>query len=157
MTEENFYKATAQRPMGNRVIDALVVKIDLPLFIKLLKDEKAWQESDRNAITVLKTSTMTILLIALHKGAKMPDHSVPGMSSVQVVKGVMKLKTKNLTSELNAGQILVLHSDMVHSINAIEETFFLLTISTSREKNEDSTMKAKKSSAESASLYKEIF
>ena len=69
--DEKFNKATTQRPQGNRVMDAPLVTIDLRSFTKQIRDEKAWKESDRNAITVFKTDGMRIVLIALHKDAEM--------------------------------------------------------------------------------------
>ena len=42
-------------------MDAALVTIDLRNFIKQIKEEKAWNESDRNAITVFKTTSQPSL------------------------------------------------------------------------------------------------
>ena len=52
--EEKYNESTLQRPEGDRAVDAPLVDIDLPMFIKQIKEETTWKESDRNAITVLK-------------------------------------------------------------------------------------------------------
>ncbi|WP_301934299.1 hypothetical protein [Ferruginibacter sp.] len=52
--DEKFNDATKQRPQGERIMDASLVTIDLHNFIKQIREEKAWKDSDRNAITVLK-------------------------------------------------------------------------------------------------------
>ncbi len=59
--DEKFNDATKQRPQGERIMDAALVTIDLRNFIKQIREEKAWKESDRNAITVFKTTSQPSL------------------------------------------------------------------------------------------------
>ena len=54
MMQEKSNEATSHRPEGDRIIDATLVSINLPLFIEQIKTEKAWKDKDRNAITSLK-------------------------------------------------------------------------------------------------------
>ena len=131
--EEKFNEATQQRPEGDRAMDATLVTIDLPLFIKRIKQESTWKDSDRNAITVFKTNGMRLVLIALHAGAEMKTHTADGIISVQVIDGRMKFNADNRSVELNAGQILALHKGIPHSVLAIKETIFLLTLTTTLE------------------------
>lgn len=128
--QEKFNEATARRPQGDRVIDATLVSINLPLFIEQIRTEKPWKDSDRNAITVFKTNGLCILLIALHKGAEMTKHTAGGMISVQVLEGRIKFATDEQSVELNKGQMLALHEGIPHSVLAMEETIFLLTLTT---------------------------
>jgi quercetin dioxygenase-like cupin family protein len=122
--------ATEQRPMGDRIIDAKQVTIDLTFFIKQIREEKKWKETDRNAITVFKTNGMRIVLIALHKGAEMTRHSADGLISIQVLKGRMQFKTEDECVELGKGQMLALHKAIPHSVLAKKKTIFLLTLTT---------------------------
>ena len=62
-------ESTDLRPEGARLMDAPLVSMDIPEFIKLIKTEATWQNSDRNAMTVYKTNGMRIVLIALHENA----------------------------------------------------------------------------------------
>ncbi len=128
--EEKFNEATTQRPQGDRVLDAQQVTIDLPSFIKQIRNEQAWKDSDRNAITVFKTNGMRIVLIALHKGAQMIKHTAEGMISVQVLEGQMQFNTDERSVDLGKGQMLALHTGIPHSLLAREETVFLLTLTT---------------------------
>ncbi|WP_301922660.1 cupin domain-containing protein [Ferruginibacter sp.] len=127
--EEKFNEATPQRTQGH-LLDAPLVSINIPVFIEQLKQEAAWKESDRNTITVFKTNGMRIVLIALHKGAEMATHTANGIISVQVLEGQMKFTADPQTVVLNKGQMLTLHALIPHSVLAIEETVFLLTLST---------------------------
>ena len=130
---EKFNEATKQRPQGERTLDASLVTIDLNYFTKQIRDEKAWKDSDRNAITVFKTNGMRIVLIALHKNAEMAEHTADGMISVQVLEGQMLFTTEEQSVELGKGEMLALHENVPHSVLAKEETVFLLTLTTTLE------------------------
>ena len=125
-----FNEATTQRPHGDRIMDAPLVTIDLRSFTKQIKDEKAWKDTDRNAITVFKTDGMRIVLIALHKDAEMSTHTADGMISVQVLEGQILFTTEEQSVELGQGEMLALHENVPHSVLAKEETIFLLTLTT---------------------------
>ena len=129
--EIKYNEATPQRPEGDRSLDAALIAIDLPVFVKQIKEEPTWKESDRNAITVFKTNGLRIVLIALHKGAEMPTHTADGIISVQVLEGQMQFNTEWRSVELSNGQMLALHERIPHSVLALKETIFLLTLTTS--------------------------
>ena len=129
--EIKYNEATPQRPEGDRSLDAALIAIDLPVFVKQIKEESTWKESDRNAITVFKTNGLRIVLVALHKGAEMPTHTADGIISVQVLEGQMQFNTEWRSVELSNGQMLALHERIPHSVLALKETIFLLTLTTS--------------------------
>lgn len=130
ITEEKSNEATPQRPEGDRPLDAPMVGMNLPLLIAQIKQEQAWQKSDRNAITIFKTEGMRIVLIGLHAGAEMKTHAAPGIISVQVLEGHIKFHTEEQVAELAEGQMLALHAGIPHSVLAIKESTFLLTLAT---------------------------
>lgn len=121
-----YNEATLQRPKGDRPLNLQLLLIDLPSLKKQIKEEKQWKNSDRNAITVYKTDSMTIVLVALHEDAEMS--TAEGIVSVHVLEGSIKLKTEEEALELGKDQVTVLHSDAAHSLLAIEESTFLLTV-----------------------------
>lgn len=131
--EKKFNEATVQRPEGDRTMDATLVSIDLNFFIKQIRTEKSWKESDRNAITVYKTNGMRIVLIALHKGAEMVKHKAEGIISLQVLEGLINFITDEQQVELGKEQMLALRKGIPHSVEAKEETIFLLTLTTTLE------------------------
>jgi quercetin dioxygenase-like cupin family protein len=131
--EEKFNESTPQRPDGERMMDALMVTIDLPAFMQQIKQEATWNDSDRNAITVYKTNGMRIVLIALHAGAEMVKHTANGITSLQVIEGKIKFSTDERVVALSKGQILALHKHIPHSVIAEEESVFLLTLTTTLE------------------------
>lgn len=132
--EEKSNESTSQRPDGDRLIDATLVSIDLPSFIRQIKDESSWKDGKRNAITVFKTNGLRIVLIALHEGTEMARHIAEGIISVQVLEGRIQFNTDEQSVELASGQMLALHERVPHSVLAMKETIFLLTLTTTSAK-----------------------
>jgi len=129
--EIKFNDATKQRPDGERIIDAPLVAFDLMSSIQQIRNEPAWKNGERNALTVFKTNGLRILLVGLHEHAEMSKHKAEGLISVQVLEGRMEFNTDESSVELKAGQMLALHAGIPHSVIAKEETIFLLTLRTS--------------------------
>ena len=126
--EEKFNESTSQRPEGSRMIDAPLVNIDLPLLMAQIKEETSWKDGKRNAITVFKTNDLRIVLIALHEGSEMARHIADGIISVQVLEGRIQFITDEKSVELDKGQMLALHERIPHSVKALAESMFLLTL-----------------------------
>ena len=119
--------ATLNRPEGDRVIDALYVFIDLPDFMRQLKEEPAWGKNDRNGITVFKTDNLTIVLTILHDKAVIKDNSIEGLVTLQVIEGMLRVSTIDGDIELKEKQLISLHSNEPHSIEALSDCAFLLS------------------------------
>ncbi len=126
--ENTIIEATYNRPEGEREIDSPVLLIDIPDLIEQLKDENAWKDNDRNAITVFKTDKMRIVLVALHKNAKMKTERPENIFSLQVLKGKVKVTTDFSSTEVEREMILALHEQVQYSITALKKSIFLLTI-----------------------------
>lgn len=126
--EIKYNESTELRPEGGRLIDAPIVSIDIPGYIKQIKSEPSWEKNDRNAMTVYKTEGMRIVLVALHKDAVLARHTANGILSVQVLEGKINFITDVKSVELEKGQMVALHKDEPHSVTAIKESVFMLTL-----------------------------
>lgn len=121
-------ESTELRSEGARLLDAPLVSIDIAEFINQIKSETTWQTSDRNAITVFKTDGMRIVLIAMHKNAILKEHSTDGIISVQVLEGEINFSTNTQSKFLGKNDMIALHEGLPHSIEAVKESVFLLTL-----------------------------
>ncbi len=126
--QEKYNEATINRPEGDRPVDAPVVLIDIPDFIEQIKDERAWDKNDRNAITVFKSDKMRIVLVALHKNAEMQTEHPKNIFSIQLIKGKIRLYTNEKSVEMNKEQLLVLHENIPYKVEAVKKSIFLLTV-----------------------------
>ena len=126
--QEKHNEATINRPEGDRPVNAPVVLIDIPDFIKQIKDEKAWDKNDRNAITVFKADKMRIVLVAMHKDAEMHTEHPKNIFSIQVIKGKIKLHTSEKSFEVEKEKLFVLHENIPYKVEAVKKSIFLLTV-----------------------------
>jgi len=132
--ENKYNDSTPQRPDGERILNGDLVQMDINKFILQIKDESTWLESDRNSMTIFKSDILTIVLLGLHKDAEMKTHQANGVISVQVLEGRINFTTEEKTFSLEKGQMIALHENIPHSVMALEETFFLLTIIMTKQK-----------------------
>ncbi len=123
-------EATPQRPEGERMLNATLVTMDLHQFMEQVKNESTWKESDRNSITVYKGESMRIVLIGLHEGAELKTHTANALISVQVLEGNIQFTAEENTVDLQKGQMIALQKQVPHSVKAVAESFFLLTMAT---------------------------
>lgn len=126
--EERMNEATRNRPEGDRIIDAAMVEIALNQYMNQLKSEEAWLNSQRNAITLFKTDAMRIVMIGLHAGGSLPEHKAEGIISLQVLKGHIRFIVGEDEKKLVEGHMLTLHEKIPHTVVAVEESVFLLTM-----------------------------
>ncbi len=126
--ENKSNEATALRPEGKRQLNARLVEIDLNKFIAELKQETTWADTDHNSITVFKSDTTTIVLIGLHENAELKEHTAIGNISVQVLDGKINFLAEEKIFSLAKGQMITLEANVPHSVTALKESFFLLTM-----------------------------
>lgn len=126
--KEKSNDATPQRPEGERILNAPLVEMDVPAFIDQIKNETTWADSDRNSITIFKSEVMTIVLIGLHENAELKPHKANGTLSVQVLEGKIEFSTEHQSIEIEKGQMIALQENLMHSVKASTDSFFLLTL-----------------------------
>lgn len=126
--ENKANEATALRPEGDRTLDAPFVEMDLNNFIGQIKDEITWATTDHNSITIFKSDNTTIVLIGMHQNAELKKHKAYGNIHVQVLEGKINFSTEQQTVSLQKGQMIALKADIPHSVQALEDSFFLLTV-----------------------------
>lgn len=126
--ENKSTEATPLRPEGERTLSARLVEIDLNKFINKIKQETTWAETDHNSITIFKSASTTMVIIGMHKNAQLKEHKAAGNISVQVLHGEINFFAEQQTLSLGTGNMITLEANIPHSVTALEESFFLLTV-----------------------------
>jgi len=126
--ENKSNEATALRPEGDRILDAPLVEMDLNNFTAQIKDEITWTTTDHNSITIFKSDNTTVVLIGVHQNAELKRHKAYGNIHVQVLEGKINFCTEQQTVSMEKGQMIALKADIPHSVLALEDSFFLLTV-----------------------------
>lgn len=126
--ENKSNEAAPQRPDGERLLNAPLVEMNLEEVIKQIKSEPTWADSDRNSVTLFKSETMRIVLIGLHENAELKPHKANGVINVQVLQGKIEFTAGQQNTHLERGQMVALQDNITHSVRALTESFFLLTL-----------------------------
>ena len=79
--------ATYNRPEGSRLLNAPLVRTDIAERIAQLKSENAWLNGDRNAITLLHSGQLRVVLMAVHQHAEVSPHTTEGATFLQIIGG----------------------------------------------------------------------
>ncbi len=101
---------------------------DLGAELAKLRAEDAWKQGVRNAKTLVKEPNFRLVLISIRQGGRLEAHRAPGRISIQTLSGHLRLQVSGEAIDLTAGQILILDPDVVHDVEGVDESAFLLTI-----------------------------
>jgi len=92
-----------------------------------LKAKPEWLWEDRLAVSLVKDDGLNILLMLLKKGARLAEHRTKGPIAVQVVSGLVRFSAASKDAELASGSMAALDRNVVHELEALEESSVLLT------------------------------
>jgi quercetin dioxygenase-like cupin family protein len=93
--------------------------------IARLKSTPEWESGDRRIQSVIKDAALNILLMVLKKGARLHEHRTKGPIALQVVSGSI-LFSAGVERIIPAGEMVGLDRDVVHSVEALEESAIIL-------------------------------
>ena len=82
----------------------------------------------RGAITLVKQGGMSLVLTHLHSGGRLQEHAAPGAATVQVLDGRVQVQIGEKSLEVPAGRLIAFNSGVRHSVEALEDSTLLLTL-----------------------------
>ena len=107
--------------------DSLEV-FDIPDLLEELKREEPWHAGKRNAMTLLKDKNLSVVLVVMHGGSSIEYHQTRCPVTVQVVEGQLRINTDKESVNVGTGEIATLPAGLRHSLEALQECGFLLTL-----------------------------
>jgi quercetin dioxygenase-like cupin family protein len=120
-------EANPQAGRKHEVGSASILTLDLNHEIKQLRSEERWQ-SGHTAKTLAKYSDFRVVLIVMKTGGRLEKHRTAGQISVHTLDGRIRFSTAKQSVELATGQMLTLEQDILHDVEGIVDSAFLLTI-----------------------------
>lgn len=84
--------------------------------------------AEARSTTLFKTESVETIRMVLAKGRIIADHSAPGDIIIHCIEGRIDVAALNNTTTLEPGHLLYLLAADVHSVAAIDDSSFLLTI-----------------------------
>jgi quercetin dioxygenase-like cupin family protein len=104
-----------------------MLTFDLNGEIERLRNEDAWH-GGRNSKTLVKNADFRIVLTVLQANSRLHEHKAAGRVSVQTVAGHIRIHVEDNVIDLPAGHLLALDRALLHDVQALENSAFLLTI-----------------------------
>ena len=126
--EDIQYQSKLPHYIGDTLLDGPLLVFNLPSLMKKIKHEDSWDKGQRNAITLLKSDSLSLVLIALRGGAEINFRQSDNSISLQLLKGKLEFQVEKDRIVLEQGHLITLHENIQHSLTAVNETIFLLTI-----------------------------
>ena len=95
-----------------------------------LREEKAWQEGRRNAITLRKGEGLNVVLLVMKEGDRLDEHSARGPITLSVHEGRIRFSAADEDVEAEAGTVLACDAGVRHSVEALGDAVCLLNVAT---------------------------
>lgn len=111
-----------------RGLDAPLHTFSVQGALERLRTEAAWKVGDRNAVTLVKTDKVRVVLIGMKKWASLLEHRVEGPMTLYVLEGSIKFVVGSHSCTLIHSGFVSLDHAIPHDVEALEESAFLLTI-----------------------------
>jgi quercetin dioxygenase-like cupin family protein len=110
-----------------QTLAAPYLEFDIARELDQLHREAAWK-SGQNAKTLVKYDDLRIVLTALKAQSRIPDHSTEGRICIQTISGHIQVRALGRTFDLRTGTLLALDKGVVHSVEGVADSAFLLTL-----------------------------
>jgi quercetin dioxygenase-like cupin family protein len=125
---------TRPHPESERSLHGPLQSFDVDAEVARLRQEKAWQEGRRNAITLRKGEGLSVVLLAMKEGDRLDEHSAPGPITVSVHEGRIRFSAGDEAVEAEAGTVLACDAGVRHSVEALGDAVCLLNVATGSER-----------------------
>jgi quercetin dioxygenase-like cupin family protein len=107
-----------------------LLQFDLREELRQLRQEDSWKrETGRSSKTLAKYPDFRIILVLMKANTQMNEHRAEGRISLHSLLGKICIHLPDQKINLAVGRLLVLDCGMVHDVEALEESAFLLTVS----------------------------
>ena len=106
-----------------------LLQFDLQKELQYLRRQDSWQrETGRSSKTLAKYPDFRIILVLMKAKTQMNEHRTEGRVSIHHLVGTICVHLPDQKINLSAGQLLVMDCGVLHDVEAVEESAFLLTI-----------------------------
>jgi quercetin dioxygenase-like cupin family protein len=124
----DFYTRRIVSDRTPRPLNDTVLGFDLDAEIEALRQEWPWAEHRHNARTLIKHDGFRLVLVVLGAGARVQEHQSYKHIAVFALSGMLRLHLPDRRVELAAGGLLSLDRNVLHDIEALEESALLLCV-----------------------------
>ncbi|MGI8847840.1 MAG: cupin domain-containing protein [Candidatus Dormibacteria bacterium] len=112
----------------HRSLSASVVAVDWKEDLRALRASDSYHTANHSAKTLAKHPALTVVLVAMKSDGSMEEHHADSAITVHCLEGRFHFTVDGTAHELDPGQMLLVTERLPHSVQAVEECAFLLTI-----------------------------
>ena len=94
---------------------------------RIKADQRSTNKRKRSAV-LAKNEHVRIVLAVLSRGEALQEHETEGQITVTVVQGAISFNALNERRNLGAGDLLTLQAGIRHSVEALEDSAFVITV-----------------------------
>ncbi|MEO8801008.1 MAG: hypothetical protein ABI551_24160 [Polyangiaceae bacterium] len=94
--------------------------------IAALRKTLAQRSQPHTATTLVKQPDLRVVLVVMSTGARLNPHRAAESVSIQVMEGAVRLQLPTEIVRAQAGTLLTLRADVLHDVEALEDSAFLL-------------------------------
>lgn len=109
------------------LVESSPTELDIAKELDELRRSPEWQSGIARKV-LIRYPDFQITLRAMKANARIPEHHNPGRICVQTVKGRIRMHADGRLFDLPQGKALVLDRAVIHDVEAVEESAFLLTV-----------------------------
>ena len=131
MTEHNHARSVEPKPdltKTSKLEAVTLVDLDEEI-LRLRKDASTREEAGHRTKMLVKHPEFRIVLITMNSGSQWLEHKTNSRIAVQPLQGHIRFLTPGGNFDLREGQLLTLDPGVPHSVESLEESAFLLTLS----------------------------
>ena len=104
------------------------VLFDFDTICRELRAEEQYAREGQASRTLIRSSDLRIVVVALAAGETISEHHAKVTVSVQTLSGRIRLQLPERSVDVPAGQILVMEAGLAHDVHAESDSAFLLTL-----------------------------
>ncbi len=107
-----------------------LLRFNLAEELRQLRSKDSWQrETGRSSKTLAKYPDFRIVLVLMKANTQMKEHHADARISIHSLQGKIRIHLPDQKVELPAGELMALDHGILHDVEAVEESAFLITIS----------------------------
>jgi len=105
---------------------------DLEEVVRTLRSEDQPARDGHRQMTIYRGEHITHVVFAFEAGGALREHSAPGLVTILVHRGRIRVRATGNDHELSGGRLLVLNPEVPHDVYAEEDSVMLLTVHVAR-------------------------
>jgi quercetin dioxygenase-like cupin family protein len=93
-----------------------------------MRGEGTYERDGRTARTLVRETDLRVVLVVMKGGGIIKEHRAHATASIHMLSGHARVRLRDRVVDLTSGRLLVLEGGLPHSVEAADESAFLLTL-----------------------------